>query len=191
MSFWPNDIFADDVISPRDIMMRAGDELNTRTKVLSVSIRENRLTDRVVLGFVVNNNTYSLAFNLFEASHRPNESYPVVIDPPASDIPEFLRRQRYIPGSPGLMTSRVIPLHVLEGTPGKTVTNEWVCATPAEFTEKLKKLLALDYVKANIVSLLAPTPVHEAAQTQSESTELRSAEDEHGGEAEGEEPGEA
>ena len=44
----------------------------------------------------------------------------------------------------------------MAGSPDKTVLNEWVCATPSEFTEKLKKLLESDYVKAKVVSLLAP-----------------------------------
>jgi hypothetical protein len=46
---------------------------------------------------------------------------------------------------------------MIEGTSGRYVEKEWVCATPAEFTEKLKKLFALDHVKTRIISLQAPT----------------------------------
>ncbi|HKM53525.1 MAG TPA: hypothetical protein VJY33_08940 [Isosphaeraceae bacterium] len=173
MSFWPNDIIVERNNSPRDIMMRAGDELSIRTKVLSVSIRESRLSDRVVLGFIVKNEAYSLEFNLLEASHRPDQSYPVVIEPPPSDIPDFLKRERYIPGSPGLgFTSKALSM-VIEGSAGRTVENEWVCATPAEFTEILKKVFALDHVKSTIVSLQAPTAVNEPPTNLSDSTETR------------------
>ncbi len=188
MSFWPNDIIVERNNSPRDIMMRAGDELSIRTKVLSVSIRESRLSDRVVLGFIVENEAYSLEFNLLEASHRPDQSYPVVIEPPPSDIPDFLKRERYIPGSPGLgFTSKALSM-VIEGSAGRTVENEWVCATPAEFTEKLKKVFALDHVKSTIVSLQAPTAVNEPPTNLSDSTEPRPSEGEHGNEAEDEPP---
>jgi hypothetical protein len=171
MSFWPNDIIVERNNSPRDIMMRAGDELRTRTKVLSVSVRENQLSDRVVLRFIVKNEAYSLEYNLLEASHRPDQSYPVAIEPPASDIPDFLKRERYIPGSPGLMAHSALTMHILGASPGRTVKNEWVCATPTEFTEKLKELFALDYVKSNLVSLQAPISVREPPKSLSESTE--------------------
>jgi hypothetical protein len=165
MNLWPNDVFVEQEKSTRDIMISA------RTKhVLSVAIRARRLTDRIVLGFIVTNETYSLEYNLFEASHRPKLPYPVVIDPPVSDIPDFLKRERSIPGSPGLTAHNSDITMKILGTPATTVKNEWVCATPDEFTEKLKALFAMDYVKSNIVSLQAPTSVEEAPNSQSEST---------------------
>src|SRR5208337_2260168 len=150
--FWPDDIPATQALSPREIMERAGIELSRRTTILTVSIQENRLTDRIVLGFTVKNEIYLFEFNLFEASHRLDQSYPVVIDPPESDIPEFLKRERYVPGSPPFLPIFIKPelTDILKGTPGRVIKNEWVCATPAEFTEKLKKLFALDHVKSRI-----------------------------------------
>jgi hypothetical protein len=158
MSFWPDDIAAADAISPRQIMKSAGDELTHRTQVLTVSVDENHLADRIVLAFRVINTEYLIDFNLFEVSHRLDQTYPVRIDPPASDIPEFLQRKRYVPGQPGLATG-ALSLNIqafTQGKPGKYVENEWVCVTPAEFKEKLKKLFALDHVKTRIISLQAP-----------------------------------
>ena len=91
MSFWSDDINAADALSPRDIMISAGDELASRTKTLKVSIQETRLSDRIVLGFEIINDKHALTLKLFEASHSPDHSYPVVIAPPTSDIPEFLQ----------------------------------------------------------------------------------------------------
>ena|SRR5271157_3093502 len=84
----------------------------------------------MVLVFTVRNETYSMEFNLFQASHRLDQGYPVVIDPPSSDIPEFLRRERYVPGKPAL-SSIMHPLGVnleeaMKGTPGRYEENEWV-----------------------------------------------------------------
>jgi len=154
-------------------MERAGIELSRRTTILTVSIQENRLTDRIVLGFTVKNEIYLFEFNLFEASHRLDQSYPVVIDPPESDIPEFLKRERYVPGSPPFLPIFIKPelTDILKGTPGRVIKNEWVCATPAEFTEKLKKLFALDHVKSRIISLQALKTTQKPSERGAESTE--------------------
>ncbi len=171
--FWPDDIPATQALSPREIMERAGIELSRRTTILTVSIQENRLTDRIVLGFTVKNEIYLFEFNLFEASHRLDQSYPVVIDPPESDIPEFLKRERYVPGSPPFLPIFIKPelTDILKGTPGRVIKNEWVCATPAEFTEKLKKLFALDHVKSRIISLQALKTTQKPSERGAESTE--------------------
>ena len=156
MSFWPNDIFAGELLPPHAIMKRAGEELRTLSRsVLSVSIRETRLPDRVVLSFIVKNDAYKLEHNLFEATYQPGRTYPIAIEPPATDIPEFLIRKRFIPGTSGFPFSSM-SLTILGASPGKTIENEWVCATPQEFLEKLKTVLALDHVKSIIISLLAP-----------------------------------
>ena len=159
MDFWPTDIFANNNQSPREIMERAGAELSSGTQILTVSIRETTLIDRIVLAFIVQNETHSLEFNVFEASHQLNRTYPVVIDPPTFNIPDFLKRERKIRGSPGIKALSGISLSVFGETPDSIIKNEWISATPQEFREKLKKVFSLDFVKSNIVSLLAPTAV--------------------------------
>ena len=101
MTFWTDDLFDEANVSPKDILKAAGDELTARSKILSYTIRENELPDRTVLGFIVNNPSHTWSYNIFEASHRPHQSYPILIDPPKSDIPEFLQRKRYVPGQAG------------------------------------------------------------------------------------------
>lgn len=169
MGFWPDDITVNDAISPRQIMESAGEELTRKTNVLSVDVRENILEDRIVLIFTVTNSQFSLAFNLFEASHRLDQTYPVVIEPPSSDIPEFLRRERYIPGQSGLssilMGSTFQLPEALRGTTGTFVKNEWVSVTPTEFKEKLTKLFALDHVKTRIISLQAPMFIRKPSES--------------------------
>lgn len=184
MDFWPDDITAADTISPRQIMERAGAELTRRTRVLTVSVDENRLSDRMVLAFRVKNQSYGIEFGLFEVSHRLDQTYPVLIDPPDSDIPEFLQRKRFVPGRAGLFeTTQTLGIMALtHGTPGRYVENEWVCATPAEFREKLKKLFTLDHVKTRILSLQAPaiitTPLEIVAEEPLEGEDEDGPEDE-------------
>lgn len=169
MSFWPTDIFAADNQSPREIMELAGVELSSGTKVLSVTIRPTPLTDRIVLAFLVRNATHSLEFNVFEASHQKDRTYPVLIDPPASNIPDFLRRERKIRGSPGVSALSAAAYMSITGVnPDQVVKNEWISATPQEFRDKLKKVFSLDFVKSNIISLMAPAAVAMTAINESD-----------------------
>ena len=176
MSFWPNDIFREVKKTPRKIMREAANELRSHTQVLSVSIPEIKFPDRVVLQFIVRNKAYDVEFNVFEAIHQLNQSYPVVIEPPISDIPDFLKRERLSLGASISSTGIARSIsHILEYSrtiPGTDlVRNEWVCATPSEFTEKIKKLLSLDHVKSSIVNLLAPSSSDEDRDETSEGSE--------------------
>lgn len=177
MSFWPDDIFADDIVPPQLIMQRAGDELISKTSVLKFYIRETKLSDRIVFGFVVKNAKYDLEFNLFEASHRTDQTYPVLISPPKSDIPDYLKRERYIPGKPGI-SAATLSLSVFGGSAGYTVENKWVCGTPKEFADKLKDVFALDHVKAIVLSLIAPVELMRSAETPDTAVESDASEEE-------------
>lgn len=173
MSFWPADINAEEILPPRDIMHAAGIELENRTGILNVMIVESKLDDRVVLAFELTNEESSRTLNLFEASHRIKECYPVAINPPNSDVPEFLRRKRYVPGQPGALEgSSIGAFHrVMQGTQGRYVDNEWVCATPTEFRTKLTDLFAKDSVKSRIVSLMASTKSEDPTNAEAEASE--------------------
>lgn len=159
MSFWPDEINSNEVLSPRQIMDDAGEELKNATGTLTVSIQETRLEDRVVFAFWVAQRESKVTLNLFEASHQLDKPYPVVILPPEDDIPGFLKEKRYVSGSPdvfGLDSSTLAVIRQMsQGTPGRYVENEWVCATPTEFEEKLTELFSEDYVKVRIISLIA------------------------------------
>lgn len=170
MSFWPDDINEYDIRSPFEIMNDAGGELSSRASALDVLVSQTPLADRLVLAFEVRNRIADLSLRLFEVSHRLDQSYPVVIDPPSPDIPQFLRRQQYVAGKPGLAESIMMPtalnamqsLQELRGSAGHYVENKWICSTPSEFRIKLKELFAQDHVKVRIISLISPTPVANA-----------------------------
>ena len=156
-------------------MEDAGDELSTRASSLKVVITETQLTDRLVCAFEIQNLTADVSLRLFEVSHRLDQSYPVVIDPPEPDIPAFLSRKKFIPGTRGLAETMTMPLVLdtmssmiaLKGSPGRYVDDKWVCSTPAEFRAKLTDLFSQDHVKVRIISLIAPTLVqhHDAGAT--------------------------
>ena len=180
MTFWTDDINTDEVRSPSDIMADAGEELESRTGKLTVSIVESQLEDRVVFAFEVMQLESRATRNLFEASHRLDQSYPAVISPPAPDIPEFLKKERYIPGQPRDSAVSVAAnfRRMVEGTPGRFVENEWVCVTPVEFKDKLTELFSKDYVKVQIISLLATTRSEEDSASEIRDTSEGSTEKE-------------
>jgi hypothetical protein len=161
-SFFDDDINSEDVRSPNEILSEAGVELESRTRKLSVAISEDVLDDRVVLGFVIKNKDHQMALKLFEVMHRREYAYPVSINPPPSQLPEFLQKRRYKPGTPGIAEvmadfSSFGAITALQGTPGRFVDNEWVCSTPREFMGKLKELFSKDYVKSLLISIIAPS----------------------------------
>lgn len=170
MSYWPDDILTVEYLSPAEIMRDAGAELEGHRIDLKVSIDQTRLDDRVVLAFNVSRPEIDTTINLFEVSHLPDQAYPAVIDPPKLNIPEFLKKERFIPGKPGHVMHEIRKA-MLEGTPGRTVKNEWVCATPGEFQSKLKELLSQDSVKSLIVSLLAPIGPENGDQDEARETD--------------------
>ena len=169
MNFWPDEINVDEVRSPHDIMKEAGDELESRASRLDVRIASKKLDDRVVWSFEVSHPAAGLTLRLFEASHQLDQTYPVVIAPPSSDIPEFLRRKRYVPGQPGSFSGLKAFRALAEGAAGHVVTNEWVCGSPSEFEKKLQILFSEDRVKSRIISILAPTVIG-GAENEAESS---------------------
>jgi hypothetical protein len=175
MTFWPKAITSDEVKSPKAILLDAARELEGNAEVLQVNVKEVPLEDRVVLQFIVVNRAADATLNLFESSHRLNEPYPVAICPPTFDVPEFLKRKRYVAGvsSPFLGALEMANIHtkLLESSPGRYVDNPWVCATPLEFKEKLVGLFALDGITTRVISLMAMDPKTTDALHSDEGTE--------------------
>jgi hypothetical protein len=179
VSFWPDDLFTRDVLSPQDIMDNAGKELATRTQFLSVEIREAVLEDRTVQSFVITNTKNLATLSLFDVYHRTTDLYPVVIDPPRTDIPVFLQRERRV--SRNTFAELSAALTITGGSADMIVRNEWVCATPAEFSSKLKELFTLDSVKSKLVSLMASTSIVRHATVKVESLGASASIGEHRG----------
>lgn len=155
-SYFTSDINAEDIRSPREILDEAARELERRAATVSVTVREVELDDRVVFAFAVFNQEYNLEHVLFEVMHRRRHSYPVSICPPSFELPEFLQRKRFEPTVGDVMRAvSGVSSEMLAGT-GRFVENEWVCATPREFADKLRTLFALDNIKSQLLSVIAP-----------------------------------
>lgn len=177
MKFWSDDISAVDAVSPFEIMEAAAKELEDQTGALSVEVQVTNLDDRTVLGFEITNLTNQRKLKLFEAYHRRDHAYPAAIEPPLSDIPEFLKRKRLVGGASPLAGLTPPGLGVLAGLAGESRTwieNEWICATPAEFRKKMTSLFAEEYVKAMIFNLLA-SPKLEGSKGRRETAETAAA----------------
>lgn len=163
MSFWPDDITEDELRTPREILQAAADELGQKVTRLHADIVERQSGTRITLSMVLTCSNTNIQVSLFEVLHEKGTPYPALIDAPTESmsIPTYLQREQYIPGKPSLLApqnwSQMLARYEhVAGTPGRWVENEWVCATPAEFSEKLTKLLARDDIKVQIVSLLDP-----------------------------------
>lgn len=145
MGFWSAEIRAADVREPIEIMQDAADELTAYNDMLAVTIPHTELTDRIVYAFNVTN-AARMTQKLFEVTARKEEPYPAVINPQTVELPEFLKKRRYVPGNYDTGC---------EPDDGYYVDNEWVCVTPAEFKAKLEQLLAEDHIKSRVLSLIA------------------------------------
>lgn len=151
MSIVPNDVFLEGIESPKDILDEVCRDINSRNSSIEALVKTRLLADRLVLSFIILSHKKGSSFTLFDAAHRKNLEYPVAIDPPENDVPEFLRRTKIRRGIPSL--GKIHAPNWLEGTPDKVVENKWVAATPEEFRTKLETLFRLDHVKATIISL--------------------------------------
>lgn len=161
MGFWPGDITPENISAPNEVLYRAAEELEAQTGTLKATLSERIADERVTVEFLITNVASGACLGLFETSYRAASPYPLAITPPKYELPDYLKRERFVPGFPGLGAMATLAsfehMHRVlnEPTPGRTVTNDWVCATPAEFEEKLESLFETDEVKSLLVGLLA------------------------------------
>lgn len=160
MSLWPKEIFSRNLDTPFDIMNLAAQELEKGIPTLSACVLEETVMGQNVLKFLVKNSSRAIESVLFEVSHRPSLPYPASIDPLADDdLPDYLLRER--PIKRPRMTSDAagrLPTDQIH-----TTKNEWICASPNEFTAKLKKLLATDSLQIKILGLQMSASPHPLA----------------------------
>lgn len=155
MQYWPEEITAEDVRSPREILEEAVNELEQRNAKLSASVKTTLVGDRLVLSFVVRHRTLRNAAKLFDVVHRPHASYPVSIEAPEFELPDYLRRERQ-PVATGPLHGSTSP----EGLPSTVAhTNEWVCSSPKEFETKLIKLLRREDTVSRVISVATPMKI--------------------------------
>ncbi len=145
---WPDDIKADDVISPEEILDHQARLLEQRTNgLLTADVVKHTAEDRVVIGFDVQSVRSGNRVRLFSAEHRVDFEYPIAMSPPA-ELPAFLKAEVYEPGI-GDMVTAASRFH------GRSVTNPWVASSPIEFQKKVQDMFAQSSVKAAVLSLLA------------------------------------
>jgi len=142
---WPDDIKADDVISPEEILDHQARLLEQRTNgLLTADVVKHTAEDRVVIGFDVQSVRSGNRVRLFSAEHRVDFEYPIAMSPPA-ELPAFLKAEVYEPGL-AIGTAPVF---------GRSVQNPWVASSPTEFSQKVRDMLATPTVKTAVLSLLA------------------------------------
>jgi hypothetical protein len=145
---WPDDIKADDVISPEEILDHQARQLEQRTNgLLTADVVKHTAEDRVVIGFDVQSVRSGNRVRLFSAEHRVDFEYPIAMSPPA-ELPAFLKEEVYVPGLGDLTTA-------MPRFQGRCVKNPWVASSPAEFQKKVQDMLAHSSVKSAVLSLLA------------------------------------
>lgn len=161
---WPDDIRADDVIGPAEILDYQAEQLMQRTNgLLAGHVERVESEDRVTMGFEIEVARTSDRARLFEVQHRLDYEYPVAISPPHEErLPEFLQERVFKPGTGNLLRSvtghsatAFSQMSKILDSEGKWVENKWIATSPSEFIEKVEKVLALPGVKAVVLSLLA------------------------------------
>lgn len=157
-NFWPSSIDLGDTQSPMEILNDAQKEWDSEsngqlTLVLQTTESESG-NDLIYVHakHVPKNRTITI----FSVVHRPKSPYPVTIFPEDKNLPNFLKKSYYIPGTKPLPfgASMALQLGQLE-TKGRDVVNEWVCETPFEFRRKLGEVFNLGFVKSAILNLVS------------------------------------
>lgn len=89
---------------------------------------------------------------ILKVVHRPTSAYPVTIYPEDDEIPDFLKKSYSTAGFD--VIASMMPQSIGK-VPPRTVTNQWVAETPAEFRAKLKSAFGLGTAKSIILNLAA------------------------------------
>jgi hypothetical protein len=161
MSFFPSDLEIANAQSPLDILSEAKNEWDTKGQgIVTLLVDEGRpasqgdsdLTLIHVYALHIPSERVESLLTVIYASGKP---YPARINPEKDDIPEYLRKERFVPArKSGLMPPSILQA-ISEAIPAHTVTEEWVCESPDEFRKQLSKALTLGRVKSAITNIIA------------------------------------
>jgi len=157
--FWPSGIELDDTDTPMQILESARETwLERSAGELTLALQETETTDNDSMIIVHAQHVETKrTVTLFSVLHRPDAPYPARIQPRDDALPDFLRKRYYKPGIGDIAANF--------NTTGRTVENQWVCETPAEFRQELKNVFNLGMLKSEILSLVSssrPLPANTA-----------------------------
>ena len=154
--YWPDDLDLTDTRSPLEILESVRQELIAMSgHRLTLDVIGTETGDgRVSIPVYAREMSAFRAAMLLEVTHRAGFHYPARIIPVTEELPDFLKKEYWKPGavrdfglSPALRSMEVF---------GTQVTNEWVCDTPTEFSDKLQQVLKRAEVKRALLGLLTP-----------------------------------
>jgi hypothetical protein len=161
MSFFPSDLEITNAQSPLDILSEAKNEWDTKGQgIVTLLVDGGRsalhgdsdLTLIHVYAMHIPSERVESLLTVIYASGKP---YPARISPEKDDIPEYLRKERFVPAKiSGLMSPSILNTF-REAIPAHTVSEEWVCESPEEFRKQLSKALTLGRVKSAITNIIA------------------------------------
>jgi hypothetical protein len=152
-NFWPSGLELSDTQSPREILKAAQNDWRTNSNGamdLVFQDAKSKSGNRMIIvhaKHIANDRTATL----FSIVHRPEHPYPATIQLKEDDLPQLLKKSYYQQGSKGIGLANSIA--GLMDTPGKTVSNEWVSETPAEFRKKLADAFNSGLVKSEVLNL--------------------------------------
>jgi hypothetical protein len=162
---WPSDLVPQELITPHQIMMMQATALNSRMNgLVEAEVKALTITDnedpRISLRFEISSTTSPHRVMLFEAAHRADFAYPVALIGPTRRLPSYLREKHYAPSVSEIMSSAVSATL----SKGRWIEPDGsICATPQEFTLKLRELLASVEIKSAVMAMLKPAQSLESA----------------------------
>jgi hypothetical protein len=186
MSFFPEDIELSDIRSPSEILSEAQSEWEGHSNgllLLRVSPAALEGEDEFILDVYIVHSPSKRMAKLLSVAHRPEHPYPVEIRPESFDIPRYLKKSYTVQARRSIPPLFSVPdyLRAVEKAipeiSTQTITNEWVCDTPSEFRENLRKALNLGSVKSAINNII----VGSSLDANVDSTALDQASNDHSG----------
>lgn len=152
-NYWPSGLNLSDTQSPREILEVAQEDWYTNSEgimTLVLQDAESELGNPMIIvhaKHVPSNRTA----RLLSIVSRPDNPYPVTIQPEVENLPNFLKKS-YSYTTPGLQDIAK-GVNSMMATKHNSVTNNWVSETPSEFREKLAEVFNLGSIKSKLVNL--------------------------------------
>lgn len=174
MSFFPEDIANEELLTPEDILDEAVRDFARKMDEPKAMVHSRETSDRAVLVFVLRDSVTGSETMLFRVYRRKGLEYPASIEPPEDDLPDYLRRRPLLMMGAPVVTSpsplagygsaeshvEAIPPSVIPGPLSgygavDPLENRWICSSPHEFRKKVQAVLCLDQVKVRMLSAIA------------------------------------